>query len=79
MSDAHLIDLAPTVLHLMGEKIPKDMDGKVLTRIFTDAFTRQKKIEWTDPDEASGDANSSTLSPEDEATIMERLKQLGYL
>ena len=79
VTDAHLIDLAPTALHLMGEKIPRDMDGKVLTRIFTDAFNRQKKIEWTDPDEESGDADSSTMSPEDEATIMERLKQLGYI
>jgi predicted AlkP superfamily phosphohydrolase/phosphomutase len=79
VSDAHLIDLAPTVLHLMGEKIPRDMDGKVLTRIFTDAFTRQEKIEWTDPDEASGNGTSSTMSPEDEATIMERLKRLGYI
>ncbi len=77
--DAHLIDLAPTVLHLMGEKIPKDMDGKVLTQIFTDAFARKEKIEWTDSVEESGDEPSSTMSPDDEATIMERLKRLGYI
>ena len=77
--DAHLIDLAPTVLHLMGEKIPKDMDGKVLTRIFTDAFARKEKIEWTDSAGELGDELSSKMSPDDEATILERLKRLGYI
>ena len=28
------MDIAPTVLYLMGYSIPKDMDGKVLMEIF---------------------------------------------
>jgi len=31
---ARIIDLAPTILHMFGLKIPEDMDGKVLTNIF---------------------------------------------
>jgi predicted AlkP superfamily phosphohydrolase/phosphomutase len=31
IEDAHLIDLAPTLLHLLGVPVPRDMDGKVLT------------------------------------------------
>lgn len=31
---ARLLDLAPTILHMFGLKIPEDMDGKVLTSIF---------------------------------------------
>ncbi len=79
VEDARLIDLAPTVLHLLGEKIPRDMDGEVLTRILTEPFDSRENIKWTDADEPSGDATSSRMSPEDEATIMERLKQLGYI
>jgi hypothetical protein len=63
----------------MGEKIPRDMDGKVLTGMLTDAFLREKEIEWADSVEESGDDPSSTMSPDDEATIMERLKRLGYI
>lgn len=29
-----ILDLAPTILHLMGLAVPKDMDGRVLTEIF---------------------------------------------
>lgn len=32
-SDGHIVDIAPTILHLMGEPIPKEMDGKVLRGI----------------------------------------------
>jgi predicted AlkP superfamily phosphohydrolase/phosphomutase len=31
---ARITDIAPTVLHMFGVSIPKDMDGKVLTEIF---------------------------------------------
>jgi predicted AlkP superfamily phosphohydrolase/phosphomutase len=78
-TECRLIDLAPTVLHLMGEKIPRDMDGKVLTTIFTEAFAGRAPVEWRDPEETPGGEASSTLSPEEEATILERLKGLGYL
>jgi len=32
VSDADLLDIAPTVLHLFGVPIPQDMEGKVLTK-----------------------------------------------
>lgn len=34
ITNAEIIDLAPTILHIMGIPIPRDMDGKVLTEIF---------------------------------------------
>ena len=30
ITSAHLLDIAPTVLHLMGVKVPEDMEGRVL-------------------------------------------------
>ncbi len=79
MEDARLIDLAPTVLHLLGEKIPRDMDGQVLAEMLTEPLARPESIRWTDTDEASGGGTSSGMTPEEEATILERLKQLGYI
>jgi predicted AlkP superfamily phosphohydrolase/phosphomutase len=31
--DANLLDIAPTVLHLLGVPVPSDMDGRVLTEV----------------------------------------------
>ena len=31
---ARLIDIAPTVLHMMGLPVPQDMDGRVLKELF---------------------------------------------
>ncbi len=75
---AHLIDVVPTVLYLMGEKIPTDMDGRVLTEIFTEEVLKGNAIEWTEP-AAQETVATSLMSREEEETIIERLKALGYL
>ena len=33
---ANIVDLAPTALHAMGMPVPGDMDGRVLTELFSD-------------------------------------------
>jgi predicted AlkP superfamily phosphohydrolase/phosphomutase len=78
VEEARIIDLAPTILYLMGVKIPTDIDGEVLTKIFTKVFLRENPIEWTEPDEKEV-LESFALSQQDEETILERLKGLGYL
>jgi predicted AlkP superfamily phosphohydrolase/phosphomutase len=35
---AQLIDMAPTILRLMGEAVPEDMDGRVLEELFAPEF-----------------------------------------
>jgi predicted AlkP superfamily phosphohydrolase/phosphomutase len=35
---ARLIDMAPTILHLMGQPAPDDMDGRVLEELFEPEF-----------------------------------------
>lgn len=38
-----IYDLAPTILHMFGVPIPKDMDGRVLTEIFRDDLETMKR------------------------------------
>ncbi len=35
---ARLIDMAPTILHLMGQPVPDDMDGRILRELFEPEF-----------------------------------------
>ena len=42
---ARIIDLAPTILHMFGVPIPRDMDGRVLTEIFReDSEMAQREV-----------------------------------
>ena len=42
---ARLIDMAPTILHLMGEPTPEDMDGRVLEELFEPEFLARHPIQ----------------------------------
>ncbi len=69
---AALIDVAPTLLYLLGQPIPRRMDGEVAAAIVTPAYRTQHKI--TRIDEAE-----HALSDEEEGLIVDRLRDLGYL
>jgi hypothetical protein len=40
LRDASVLDLAPTLLYLMGLPVARDMEGRVLTELFEESFTR---------------------------------------
>jgi len=71
---AQLIDLAPTILHLMGLPVPTDMDGRVLTEALADART----VEYGGTSEASA-TTTEGYSEEEEKEVIERLADLGYI
>lgn len=75
---AGIMDLAPSILHLMGLKVPKNMDGKVLTDLFTRDFLEKHEIQYqkeASPDEKIKKKNIKADSDE----VIHRLKGLGYL
>lgn len=71
---ARIMDLAPTILHLMGLPVPDDMDGKVLTSILS--FDRPVAYEHV---EREASAAEEGLSAEESAEVEDRLRALGYL
>jgi predicted AlkP superfamily phosphohydrolase/phosphomutase len=74
LKDAHIMDLAPTILHLMGLPVLEDMDGRVLT----EALTSSRPVERRDS-VASGRRAHGELSQEEATEVEDRLRALGYL
>jgi predicted AlkP superfamily phosphohydrolase/phosphomutase len=82
---AEILDIAPTVLHLLGVPVPGDMDGRVLTELL-DPASDSTPLPCLVPALASASANGTTPEPAEcvysaaaDATIQERLAKLGYL
>jgi hypothetical protein len=73
VENAHIMDLAPTILHLMELPVPADMDGRVLTEVLTSSRPVERKASPVGDDAEVG------LSAEETAEVEERLRALGYL
>ena len=73
IAGARIIDLAPTILHLMNVPVPDDMDGRVLT----EALVTRSPIETQAAVPASHAQEDFTA--EEAAEVEERLRALGYL
>ena len=80
VSGASIMDVAPTALALLGLPIPQAMDGRVLDQAMTRELRDQLSVTYT-----GGDGSGPELVPvpemseEDEAILIERLRNLGYL
>jgi predicted AlkP superfamily phosphohydrolase/phosphomutase len=77
--NAQIIDLAPTVLHMLGQPVPDDMDGRVLTEIFEEEFLQKNLPRYDRSRYDTADTEIVTYSDEESRKIAERLKGLGYL
>jgi predicted AlkP superfamily phosphohydrolase/phosphomutase len=48
ITEAHILDVAPTLLHLFGETVPNDMDGTVLLDLLDEEFKRGHEVKYGD-------------------------------
>jgi len=77
---AHIMDIAPTILRLLGVPVPRGMDGQALDGIIKGRFLRSHKAAFSDDEGVVIDSGAdSFLSEEDEEEVAKRLKGLGYL
>jgi predicted AlkP superfamily phosphohydrolase/phosphomutase len=74
---ADVMDIAPTVLHLMDVPIPADIDGRVMD-IFT-AWSGPGSREPTSVEPELGKQKSGTLTAEERKLVEEKLRGLGYI
>jgi predicted AlkP superfamily phosphohydrolase/phosphomutase len=75
--DANIMDVAPTVLYALGEKIPRDIEGKVIHSAFSERRL-DKAPEFVDR-EVSVKLDPVDLSLSEQESMRDRLKDLGYM
>lgn len=78
LDGARIVDVAPTVLHLMGLPAQKDMDGRVLDEALTASFLRDRPLAY-DQARVEIDSAGFDYSDDDRGQIEARLKEMGYM
>jgi predicted AlkP superfamily phosphohydrolase/phosphomutase len=79
LEGARIEDLAPTILYAMGQPIPSEMDGRVLSDLFTGEFRQRQAVRYQQGGESVGKEAESVYSQQDQAELMETLRGLGYV
>lgn len=75
---AGIEDLAPTILYAMECPVPQDMDGRVLSEVFTEEFRNQVTLLQSE-EGSSRELHETAYTEEAEEEIKDRLRGLGYL
>jgi predicted AlkP superfamily phosphohydrolase/phosphomutase len=78
LEGAQMPDVAPTILHLAGQPIPDDMDGRVLSEIFTPEYMEANAVTSISVADLP-ELDRKDFSEEESAEIANRLRSLGYL
>ena len=74
---ASIMDIAPTILGLIGGLIPEDMDGKVLEALFTEEKRRGMELHYIPPERNI--QKEKILTRSEQEAIRKKLNDLGYL
>lgn len=78
ISIPNLVDLAPTIYHLLNVPIPTGLDGHVLTEAFTGDLANRKPV-FMDSIPPAENPPGEGFSSNDEKTLMKLLRDLGYV
>ena len=87
VENASLVDLAPTILRLMGEPVAGHMDGRVLSEALVPDVAAALAQQHAARSQSDGNGGPSgdkgngqdTLSAEDKKVLADRLRSLGYV
>ncbi|MHB8858054.1 MAG: alkaline phosphatase family protein [Thermoleophilia bacterium] len=77
LGEAEMVDVAPTVMNILGLPASAEWDGKVLKQALSGVEASSE--EATGYDEQDAGARERVYSEEDEEEVRKRLEDLGYL
>jgi predicted AlkP superfamily phosphohydrolase/phosphomutase len=73
-----ICDLAPTILHLLGQEVPSDMDGRVLSEMLREDWSAAHPVRSRPPYEDER-REGRELTEKERREIVDRLKGMGYV
>ncbi len=76
---ATLLDITPTILHLLGVPVPADMDGRPLAELFDPTIVPPPAQDDASPPTLAEPIATAAYTEEEDAAIQQRLADLGYL
>ncbi|HIQ02287.1 MAG TPA: hypothetical protein EYH30_09205 [Anaerolineales bacterium] len=76
---AQIVDVAPTVLALMGEPVPAEMDGRVLEEAIDEGYLEAAPVRRVAGGGEGARDEGMGYSDEESELVKERLRELGYL
>lgn len=79
ISGAEIIDMAPTILSIIGLPIPEDMDGKMLNDIFESECNKKGEVVTEGVVSGRKKISEDGYSESESKKVEERLRNLGYL
>jgi predicted AlkP superfamily phosphohydrolase/phosphomutase len=79
VSGAEIRDIFPTVLHLMGESIPVNAEGRVLEEAFEPSWLGEHPAVRSDAEDQMEGSEGYSYSSEEKREVEEHLAGLGYL
>jgi len=77
LEDPVITDVAPTLLHALGLPVADDLDGRVLTEMFTYRWRNRHPVDTVPTYGTRDSIPAGPASPPD--ALVERLRSLGYI
>jgi predicted AlkP superfamily phosphohydrolase/phosphomutase len=74
-----IADVAPTVLYLLGERIPAELEGRLVAEAIEPELLDRRPPEYDDSGPFELDRPSEGYQPEEAEEVAERLRGLGYI
>jgi predicted AlkP superfamily phosphohydrolase/phosphomutase len=77
-----ILDIAPTVLYSLGLPLPEELQGRVPEEIYQEGVFQKQPVRRVSSSAVPGQREELAPAPaemEDEETVLERLRELGYI
>jgi predicted AlkP superfamily phosphohydrolase/phosphomutase len=75
---AEIKDVAPTLLYLLGQPVPSDLEGRVLVEAIQPSLLEARPLDYAEP-EPLDVGRTERYGSREAAEVEERLRGLGYL
>jgi len=79
LDEASIYDIAPTILALFGQPVPRSWPGRVLGRVLEEDFLERHPVRYRNDDPVRRDASASGLLDPAAEDLLRKLQSLGYI